>query len=367
MSATISAVETRLFRLPLPVTLSDRAHGDMPDFELVTITLTDDSGASGTGYTYTVGHGGTAILAQLRDEVTPLLNGVDSGAIEAVLGLVNRNLHWGGRGGPTAMAISALDIALWDLMGHRANLPLWRLLGGFDPAVPCYAGGIDLDFTIDALLKQADTFVASGIRAIKMKAGRTRLSEDIERCAAMREHLGHDFPLMVDANMGWTVPKAIQAGRAFEPFNLVWMEEPIDPDNIDGHRAVADATSVPIATGENLRSVAEFRHLIQARGVHYPEPDPTNCGGVSAFMKIARLAEAHGLSVTSHGVHDICVHLLAAAPNRSFLELHGFSLDPYIEEPLELRGGMAIAPERAGHGVTFRWDVMKEYERSGQS
>jgi L-alanine-DL-glutamate epimerase-like enolase superfamily enzyme len=178
----------------------------------------------------------------------------------------------------------------------------------------------------------------------------------------MRAHLGPDFPLMVDANMGWTVPQAIQAARAFEPFNLVWMEEPIDPDNIDGHKAIVDAAAVPIATGENLRSLAEFRHLIQAGGVHYPEPDPTNCGGISAFMKVARLAEAHGLPVTSHGVHDICVHLLAAAPNRARLEIHGFSLDPYIEEPLQLVEGCAIAPELPGHGVRFQWDKLKAFK-----
>jgi len=362
--ATIEKARGRLFRLPLPVTLSDSAHGDMPDFELVVLHLTDSDGVDAIGYTYTVGHGGGAILALLRDEISPLIVGQDAVAIESVVNRVNRQLHWGGRGGPTALAQSALDIALWDLAARRAELPLWRMLGGYDSAVPCYAGGIDLDFTIDALLKQADGFQAAGIRAIKMKAGRKKLSEDVERVEAMRKHLGEDFPLMVDANMGWSVPQAIQAGRAFEPYNLVWMEEPINPDDIDGHRKIVEGTSVPIATGENLRSVAEFRHLIQAGGVHYPEPDPTNCGGVTAFMKVAHLAEAFNLPLTSHGVHNVAVHLLAATPNRSYLELHGFSLDPYIEEPLEMKDGNAIAPERPGHGVTFRWETLQQYERS---
>src|SRR4029077_1863248 len=131
--------------------------------------------------------------------------------------------------------------------------------------------------------------------------------------------------------------------------------EPIIPDDVAGHARIMQAGGVPIAAGENLRSLWEFKNYIAAGAVSYPEPDVTNCGGVSSFIKIARLAEAFNLPVTSHGAHDITVHLLAACPNRSYLEAHGFGLTRYIEHPLLLTDGKALAPDRLGHGVSFDW------------
>jgi L-alanine-DL-glutamate epimerase-like enolase superfamily enzyme len=163
---------------------------------------------------------------------------------------------------------------------------------------------------------------------------------------------------MADANMAWTADEAIRRARAFQAFDLVWLEEPIIPDDVAGHARVVAEGGLPIATGENLRSLYEFKALIAAGGVTYPEPDVTNCGGVTVFMKVAHLAEAFNLPVTSHGAHDVSVHLLAAAPNRSFLEVHGFGLDRYIAEPLVLEDGNAIAPDRPGHGITFDWAAL---------
>jgi L-alanine-DL-glutamate epimerase-like enolase superfamily enzyme len=174
----------------------------------------------------------------------------------------------------------------------------------------------------------------------------------------MRAHLGQDFPLMVDANMRWTVDEAIRAARAFQDSNLVWLEEPTIPDDVEGHARIVRDGGVPIATGENLHTLHEFKAMIAAGGVTFPEPDVTNCGGVTVFMKVAHLAEAYNLPLTSHGVHDLTVHLLAAAPNRSYLEVHGFGLDRYIAEPLVIREGNAIASECPGHGVDFDWAAL---------
>jgi L-alanine-DL-glutamate epimerase-like enolase superfamily enzyme len=236
---------------------------------------------------------------------------------------------------------------------------LWQLLGGYDPKVPVYAGGVDLEFPLDKLLAQTDNNLKKGFRAIKMKVGRKRLSEDVERVKRMREHLGDGFPLMVDANMKWTVDEAIRAARAFQAFDVGWLEEPIIPDDFAGHARVVREGGLPVAAGENLHSLWEFKQLVEGGGVTFPEPDVTNCGGVSAFMKIAHLAEAFNLPVTSHGAHDITVHLLAAVPNRSFLEAHGFGLDRYIAEPLAIKEGFAVAPDRAGHGVEFDWQGLE--------
>ena len=335
--AIIKKIETGLYRIPLTVTLSDSTHGEINAFELVTVRIHDADGAEGVGYTYTVGRNGGAVADILRREIPGMIEGREADDTEAIWHHVWWGLHYGGRGGPPVLAQSALDIALWDLKARRAKLPLYRLLGGFDARVPCYAGGIDLDLSVADLLKQTDDNLAKGFRAIKMKAGRPDLASDVARVQAMRKHLGEGFALMVDANMKWTVEEAIRAARAF------------------GHARIMAAGGVPIAAGENLRSLWEFKNYIAAGAVSYPEPDVTNCGGVTVFMKVARLAEAFNLPVTSHGAHDVTVHLLAACPNRSYLEAHGFGLDRYIEHPLVLDQGMALAPTRPGHGMTFDW------------
>ena len=353
--STITSLESGFYRVPLPTVLTDSTHGQMRAFELCTLRVRDADGAEGVGYTFTVGRNGGAIHDILAREVPEILDGEDADLIERLWQKLWWALHYGGRGGPTVLAISAADMALWDLKAKRAGTALWRLLGGHDPKVPCYAGGIDLDLPLDDLLRQTDGNLAKGFRAIKMKVGRARLAEDVERVAAMRAHLGEGFPLMVDANMKWTADQAIRAARAFAPYDLTWLEEPVIPDDVAGHARVVAEGGLPVASGENLRTLWDFKQLIAAGGVTYPEPDVTNCGGVTSFMKIARLAEAFNLPVTSHGAHDVTVQLLAACPNRSYLEAHGFGLDRYVEEPLQIEEGFALAPDRPGHGIAFDW------------
>lgn len=354
----IMSIDTGFYRVPLPEILTDSMHGIMRDFELVTAVIRDADGAEGMGYTFTVGRNGGAIANIISTDMAGILVGLDADLIEYIWNKLWWETHYGGRGGPTVLALSAIDIALWDLKARRQSQPLWKLLGGYSNRVPCYAGGIDLDLPLQQLLAQTDRNLARGFRAIKMKVGRKRLLEDVERVAAMRKHLGSDFPLMVDANMKWTVDEAIRAAHAFSSFDLTWMEEPISPDDVAGHARVVREGGLPIAAGENLRTLWDFKHLIASGGVTYPEPDVTNCGGITHFMKIAHLAEAFNLPVTSHGAHDVTVHLLAAAPNRSYLEAHGFGLDRYIAEPLKIEEGFAIAPSTPGHGITFDWKAL---------
>jgi len=358
--AKLTSIEPGYYRVPLPEVLTDSTHGEMRAFELNTVRLRDADGAEGVGYTFTVGRNGAAIDAILSREFPEIMAGEEADHIERLWTKAWWALHYGGRGGPTVLALSAFDMALWDLKARRAGQPLWTALGGFDPRVPCYAGGIDLDLPLEKLLAQTDGNLAKGFRAIKMKVGRKRLSEDVERVAAMREHLGDGFPLMVDANMKWSADEAIRAARAFAPYDLTWLEEPTIPDDPAGHARILQSGGLPIAAGENLRTLWEFKLYIAGGGVTYPEPDVTNCGGITPFMKIAHLAEAFNLPVTSHGAHDVTVHLLAACPNRSYLEAHGFGLERYIAEPLRIEEGVALAPSRPGHGIEFDWTGLEE-------
>jgi L-alanine-DL-glutamate epimerase-like enolase superfamily enzyme len=284
--------------------------------------------------------------------------GEDSGRIEHIWSTMWRYLHYCGRGGNVSFAVSAVDIALWDLAGKRFEQPLWRLLGGYNPSVAVYAGGVDLHFSLDALKEQTLRFLESGYGAIKMKVGRPRLSEDLTRVAAIRELIGPDMPLMVDANMGWTVEQAIRASRALAETDVFWLEEPTIPDDLAGHVRIAREGALPIAAGENLHTLYEFQSYIAAGAVAFPEPDVSNCGGITVWKKVAALAQANNLPVTSHGVHDIHVHLLAAVPNASYLEAHGFGLESYLRHPLQVENGTAVAPDRPGHGVEFDWEML---------
>jgi L-alanine-DL-glutamate epimerase-like enolase superfamily enzyme len=357
--AKIDRVTTDHYRIPLERELTDSTHGAMHDFELVTVRIADGEGAEGVGYTFTVHHGGAGVAALLERDLAPRLLDRDADTVERLWQEMWWTLHYGGRGGHAVLAISAIDIALWDLKARQTGLPLWRYFGAYQSRVPVYAGGIDLELPTQALLEQADELVAAGFRAIKMKVGRPRLREDVARVAAMRAHLGDDFPLMADANMKWSADEAIQAARALAEYELVWIEEPTIPDDVAGHARIVRDGRHAVAAGENLHTLYEFAHLITAGGVTYPEPDVSNCGGYTVFRKVCALAEAHNLPVTSHGVHDLTVHALAAAPNGSYLEAHGFGLDRYLAHPLEIRDGFAVAPERPGHGVELDWDALE--------
>ncbi len=359
---TIKRVDARLYRLPLSHPMTDATHGLHTEFEVVIVRLEADCGAAGCGYTYTIGRGGAAIATLITRDLKPLLLAADPARIERTWEAMWRCLHYVGRGGLAAFAMSAVDIALWDLRGKMQKQPLWKLLGGFSRQVQAYAGGIDLQLDAKDLAAQTSRNLEAGFRAIKIKVGRDKLSEDIARVRAVRDCLGPDLPLMVDANMRYTVEQAIRAAHAFREYDVFWFEEPTIPDDYPGMARIAIEGGLPIAAGENLRTIYEFRHSLEIGKVAFPEPDVSNIGGVSNWMRVARLAYAHNLPVTTHGVHELHLHLLAAVPNASYLEVHSFGLERFIVNPPQLRDGIMQAPDLPGHGVQFDWERLGEFE-----
>jgi len=359
---TIKHIAVDHFRVPLPLALSDSTHGEITHFGLVTVRLTDAQGREGLGYTYTVNNiGAAAVSTLIEQDLSELILSASCDSIEAFWQEMWWHVHFVGRGGLAAFAMAAVDIALWDLRAKTVNKPMWRLLGGDRCEVKAYAGGIDLDFTLDQLLVQAEGFLAQGFQAIKMKVGRDVLEQDIDRVQAMRNFVGPDFPLMADANMRWTVDQAVKAATALASCGLYWLEEPVIPDDFMGHARVQSVGGVPVASGENLHSTYEFSQLIESGGVTYPEPDAATVGGITPWLKIAELSQAHGLHITSHGIHDIHVHLLAAVNNADYLEVHGFGLERFIAEPLQLNNGLALAPDRPGHGVVLDFEALETH------
>ena len=358
----IRCVDTKQYRLPLSYPMSDATHGVHTDFELLVVKLESKCGLVAYGYTYTIGRGGAAIRTLIERDLKPILLEVDAYRIEQIWERMWWCMHYVGRGGLVSFAMSAVDIALWDLRGLLEGKPLWKLLGGFTGETRAYAGGIDLQLGPDELVEQTRCNLQKGFRAIKIKVGRDKLREDVERVRAVRECIGPDMPLMVDANMRWTVERAIRAAQKFHDFDVYWLEEPTIPDDYKGMARIAAEGGLPIAAGENLHTIYEFRHTIEMGKVAFPEPDVSNIGGITNWMRVAKLAYAHNLQVTSHGVHELHIHLLAAIPNASFLEVHSFGLERFIMNPPQLIDGIMVAPDAPGHGVQFDWDLLADYE-----
>jgi L-alanine-DL-glutamate epimerase-like enolase superfamily enzyme len=326
--------------------------------ELVTVEVETDDGVTGAGFTYTVGRGGSAVLAMLEDEIAPALVGRDPREVEAIWHELHARLHFVGSSGVTAVAIAAADIALWDALACEAGLPLYRYLGAHRTELPAYASAVNLALGLDGLVGQMAGYRAQGFSALKMKVGAS-LRDDVERVRAVREAIGDGCELMVDANMAWDVAEAGRRLRALEPFGLAWLEEPLPPHDVAGYAALQRGTQIPLAAGETLFTPHEFAPYFASGAIRIPQPDVIRLG-VTGFRRVAAATLEHGLPLAPHFVPEIHVHLACAAPNALVLEYLPI-FDRLLETPVAIADGVARPSESPGHGMRFAADAIEPF------
>ncbi len=358
----VTAVETQpvFVRLDQPI---GSALGEIASFGCILVTVRTDGGITGENLIFTLNDRRTKVLRQMVDELADVAVGQDAGHIAGFWARAWKDINFLGHKGVPVAGISAIDGALWDILGKAAGMPLYRLLGGAQDRVPAYhSGGLWLSRSIDELVEEAQDFVDQGFRAIKMRLGLPDPAADIARVKAVRDVIGPAVKLMADANQGLTEAQAIRLGRRLEPFDLTWFEEPLPAWDLDGLARVAAALDTPIASGETEYTRYGFRRMLELRSADILMPDLQRVGGVSEFMRVGHMAESRDIAVSSHLFPETSVQVLGALSNATFLEYMPW-FSPLYNEQLVFLDGSAVVPERPGWGFTFNRDYIAHLSR----
>lgn len=350
--------------LSVPLDRPFRGGRQMPreNINPVIVQLTTDDGLEAFGITFAWNDRQVKSLKACIDDLGEIIIGQDvfRGA-EAWQKLFNSTGHMG-HSGYGIYAVAAFDCALWVLRAKAFGKPLAHLLGGFRHRVPAYASYLLFrNWTIDELQKDAAALVKQGFKFMKMNMGDKPLKVEIERLKAVREVVGDDIGIMVDANWAWSVSEAVKIGRHLEEYDVYWLEDPLASDDPDQLAQVADALDLPIADGETFCTKHDFRRLIESGAGDIFLVDLQRVGGITEWMKIAAMAEAWNLPVTSHLFHDFSMHLVAAVPNGLMVEYMPW-YDKIYQEPPHVKDGFMEIPDTPGLGLELDPQALKKYK-----
>jgi L-alanine-DL-glutamate epimerase-like enolase superfamily enzyme len=348
----IERIEVRPIRVPLARAWA----ADVRSVSVIEVVLHDADGGVGRGFSWTPSIGASAVAALLRDDLTSFALGRP--AEPALWQAAWEHLHEAGGGGITTIALAGLDLALWDLAGQRADLPVADLIGRRTPDQPVYGSGVNLHYSLEELVAQVRRWVARGLPAAKIKVGRPDLAEDVDRVAAVREVLGPDRALMVDANQRWDLGRALAAAEALRPFDLAWLEEPLRAEDTAGYAALRREAGVPIAQGENAHTLHRFRDLIDAGAVDVVQPNIVRVGGITPYLAIAALADERGVELAPHLLLELSAQLAVTRPQRTWVEdVEGARFDELrvlaAGTSIRITDGRATPGARPGLGIRF--------------
>src|SRR5262245_7713634 len=352
--STIARIEVSLVNLAPKVKRTDAIQAfTMQETPLVRIFTAD--GAAGTGYSYTIGNGGSSVVALIAEHMAPRLIGRDPAQIEAIWKDLFFATHATSVGAITSLALATIDTALWDLRCVTKGTPLHVEAGGAQARVPVYSteGGW-LHLSPQQLIDELDATRAVGFRGAKIKVGRPHVAEDMARLSAARKHVGADFELMVDANQAFTVPEAIRRARHYEALDLAWFEEPLPAEDIDGHVRLSQATTLPVAVGESLYHPSHFREYLQRGACSVVQADVARIGGITPWLKTAHLAEAFNMPICPHFLMELHVGLCAAVPNAAWVEYIP-QLDDVTTSRITIADGYALPSSAPGLGIAWNW------------
>src|SRR6266436_1449128 len=359
----ISRIRSQILVMPQEDPLANTPEDTSAARPMVILRLDTDDGIEGIGVTF---YGGamTAALQRAVDDLGALTVGEDPLRIEAIIAKLRAAAGGSGPAGMFTLALSAIDIALWDIRGKALNQPLWKLLGGARQRVPTYASGaLRRNLSLDEVVAAAGRLKEMGFREMKNQLalpGDTSPAKEVERMVRVREAIGPDIKLMCDINQRWRVEQAIDIGKRVEDagVGLFWLEDVTGHDDYAGLARVAAALAIPIAGGEYLWGIVPFRHMLEARSVDIVMIDQVRCGGITPWLKIAGMAESFNLPVVSHGVPEIHVHLVGAVPNGLTVEYMPRLFHLWEEVPAPQDGLLAMptAPGSASNSARMRSD-----------
>jgi L-alanine-DL-glutamate epimerase-like enolase superfamily enzyme len=358
----ITHVTTRVLSTPAdnPLVVGRPAPTDTREF--VALELGTDQGLVGLGLTF-FGGALTPALHAAVDSLARLAIGEDPARVEAIAARLRQAAGGAGPGGIFTLALSAVDIACWDLRGKAVGQPVSALLGGLRDRVPTYASGALMRaHPLDYLAVAGPRLRDLGFRQMKMQCGsEPTVAASVERVRVVREAIGPDVDLMCDINQLWSASQAIEVGRRVEPWHLYWLEDPTAHDDYAGLARIADALTTPVAAGEYHYGIVPFRHLLEARSIDVVMIDLVRVGGITQWMKVAGMAQAFNLPVVSHLLPEIHVHLVAAVPNGLTVEYMPWSLRLFEETPALERGELVV-PQKPGLGLAFDPGAIKRYQ-----
>ena len=359
MTMIISDIRTHLLSVPF-VDPPKTGFLALERMDLLVVEVESAAGVVGTGHLHPLAGGMRTLEMCIHEMLKPLLIGQDASDVEALWQKMWQATFIQGRMGITVMAMSALDIALWDLVGRAKGKPLWQLWGGRSEPLPVYGSGCFRGLGHDGMIEKAERFVAQGFTAIKMQVAHLFThQEDVANVRDMRAALKDEIEIMVDVNQGWSAEEAIIVGRQLDDYAIAWLEEPVIADDFEGYHKIADAIRTPVVGGENHFTHHDLMPFFLSAKIPILQPDIMR-GGYTELRVIADHANRAGLKIAPHLFPELCTHLNASIPNPSWLEYMGW-YDHLWVEPVLPENGMMVPPSRPGHGMDFKPELFRDH------